>query len=135
MAGLVDPLAVSSLGWVVARAAGSPGHDGHPLEVVGEHAQADPGARAGQAAQAGAPQPERALELADPRLDPDPPGAHALERAGLLQLPAGRARRARAGQPDPLDAKPGKGVVVAGGPKPAVTRDRARRPPGQRHDL
>ena len=97
---------------------GSSGHDGHPLKVVGEDAEAGPDACAGSRRRRVRRNPKRALELADPRLDPDPPVAHPLEHAGPLLFPAGVARRTRAGQPDPLDAKLGKGGVVGRGPNP-----------------
>src|SRR6266511_6166403 len=74
--------------------------DGHALQGVGEDPQPDPGPGAVHVAQPGAPQPEGALEVADPGFDPHAPVAHAFERPVLLQLAAGPAGRAGALQPD-----------------------------------
>jgi hypothetical protein len=41
----------------------------HPLQVVGEHPQSSPDSRTRQVPQLGPPQPEAALEMANPRLD------------------------------------------------------------------
>src|SRR6266542_4696040 len=94
--------------------------DRHALQVVGEDPKPYPGPGAVQAAQPGAPQPERALEVADARLDPHAPVAHPFERPGLLQLAAGPAGRAGALQPDAPHAELGEGVVGVGEPEAAV---------------
>src|SRR5437899_7934988 len=106
----------------------------HALQVVGEDAQPDPGPGAGQAAQAGAAQPEAALEVADAGLDPDPPGAQPAERSGGLVGGPGGAGPALAVEPVVADAQVGDGVGVGGGPKSAVGGHGGRDPTGQAHD-
>jgi hypothetical protein len=83
---------VSCVGWVRVAIRSAAGDHGHPLEVVGEDPQPDPGLGAGQAAQAGAAQAEAALEVADPGLDPDLPVARPSERSGPFELPPRCAR-------------------------------------------
>src|SRR5437867_8837085 len=88
---------------------------GHTLQVVGEDPQPDPGPGTGQSAQPRTAQPEAALEVADPGLDPDPPVAQPPERPGPFMLSPGLAWGAGALQPHPPDPQFAQGTAVAGG--------------------
>src|SRR6266545_4177682 len=96
----------------------SSGDHGHALQVVGEDPQPHPDRRAGQAAQPGAAQPERALEVADAGLDADPPVAHALEPSGPLHGSAGLAGRALRATPIRWTPRAARAMSLAAVPNP-----------------
>src|SRR5512132_3856103 len=112
-------------------ACGSAGDHSHALQVVGEDPKPGPGLGARQPAQAGAAQPEAALEVADPGLDADPPVPQPPEGPSPLRRQPRPARGAGALQPDPLDPKRCQRLVVGGGAEPAVADHRPGRPAGE----
>jgi hypothetical protein len=112
----------------------SAGSHRHALHVVGEHARPDPGASTGQPTKPRATQPEATLEMADPRLDPDPPVAQPAEGAGSLQRTPGLAWGAVALQPDPRHAQLRQGRVVGGATESAVADHGTRHPAGELND-